>query len=267
MNLIYKKYQNQFINILSKSEPTFKDKGDILELYIVLREFQTCHDSEAILLYDDVPDDIKNKYTLTFKDTGIDVIKLDLNNNRIIQVIQCKNYSRRLSHHKLGTFYYWMIKLHSIDENIKYKLIISDKTRYNGQLTNLDVEVVKSSDMLEYLKNNFNTIDIVKNKIVEMLDFKVDLSVFKRCLDKLESIYTQENTKIIIDENTINDIDEVYFGDFENQTEFISINYRLLKILFITILSILLCWYCIIHYNIIAFICIILFIILIIYQK
>lgn len=221
MNLenIYKKYQYRFINILNKLEPTYKDKGDILELFIAIKNINNSNNSEITLLYDDVPIEIKNKYSLSFKDTGIDLITFNNETKQILKIIQCKNYSRRLSHHKLGTFYYWMLKLHEQDENIKYKLVMNNKTRYNGQLINLEIEIISSSDIIEYLESNYSSISQFCSFCSEIL-----LSQFKSCIYKFDSIYSnfdqnEENEfKIVINSDKLNEIDEI--------NEVCSINYN-----------------------------------------
>ena len=189
---IYAKYEYRFLNILNKSEPTYKDKGDILELFIAISN-NTLNLNENIttLLYDDIPNEIKNKYSLTSKDTGIDLIKFNISTNQILQIIQCKNYNRRLSHHKLGTFYYWMLKLHEQDNNIKFKLVMNDKTRYNGQLKNLEINIVSSSDIVNYLEMNFNFIKLYKYKYKFILNI---LTKFKNCLYKFDSVYSNSDS-------------------------------------------------------------------------
>lgn len=226
---IFNKYQRKFRDIIIKSEPNYKDKGDVLELFIALRDFsktnlnknenENKNDSsdtsgnEYILLYEDVPDEIKNKYSLTYKDTGIDLIKIDYSNMKILEIIQCKNYSRRLSHHKLGTFYYWILKLHEYDNNIKCRLIINDKTRYNGELENLKVEIVSTSDIYEYIESNFEFI-FSFNQTQIAKSFVYLMKQINNCLNKFNLIYSNSDSiKIVIDPNTLNDIDEVCYFD------------------------------------------------------
>ena len=223
------KYQRRFINILNKSDPDYKDKGDILELFIALRDFSK-NNSEFFsenknsrniktLLYEDVPEEIKNKYSLTYKDTGIDLIKFDVENNNILEIIQCKNYSRRLSHHKLGTFYYWILKLQEQDSNIKPRLIINDKTRYNGELNNLNVEIITNSDIYDYIESNFEF--ICKSKFNDLFNsFNMNIQLLnqiKNCLNKFNLIYSNSDSiKIVIDPDTLNDIDEVCYLDLDS---------------------------------------------------
>jgi len=250
MNNEIEKYQRRFINILSKSDPDYKDKGDILELYVALRDFSKNNNSlensfENIktLLYEDIPEEIKNKYSLSFKDTGIDLIKFDTRNNNILEIIQCKNYSRRLSHHKLGTFYYWILKLQEQDSTIKPKLIINDKTRYNGELNNLDVEIVTNSDIYDYIETNFEFICQSKfNKLFNSFNLNVEfLNQIKDCLNKFNLIYSNSDSiKIVIDPDTLNDIDEVCYFNLELEEKQNKLNYNYLKMLIIFIILIIL---------------------------
>lgn len=55
------------------------------------------------LLYEDVPEHIKEKYDLPSRDEGIDIIKL--NNETIIETYQCKDYNGYVSNHSLGTYF------------------------------------------------------------------------------------------------------------------------------------------------------------------
>ena len=228
---IFNKYQRKFREIITKSEPNYKDKGDVLELFIALRDFSKINSNldendssntsrngnknEYTLLYEDVPDEIKNKYSLTYKDTGIDLIKIDYSDMKILEIIQCKNYSRRLSHHKLGTFYYWILKLHEYDNNIKCRLIINDKTRYNGELKNLEVEIISTSDIYEYIELNFEFI-FSFNQTQIAKSFVQLMKQINNCLNKFNLIYSNSDSiKIVIDPNTLNDIDEVCYFDVE----------------------------------------------------
>ena len=54
------------------------------------------------LLYEDVPENIKEKYNLPSRDEGIDVVKLE--NDNIIETYQCKDYNGYCSNHSLGTY-------------------------------------------------------------------------------------------------------------------------------------------------------------------
>ena len=257
---LFKKYQYKFINILSKSEPNYKDKGDVLELFIALRDFKSSnltissnYEVQRTLLYEDVPTEIKNKYDLTYKDTGIDLIKIDIENNKILEIIQCKNYSRRLSHHKLGTFYYWILKLHEYDNSIKCRLIINDKTRYNGELIGLEIETITNNDIYEYIESNINLFQDALlsaqqskfDKFIKSLSGLEILHQIKDCLDKFNLIYSNE-IKIVIDPNTLDDINEVCYFDFDlnneqlNKNKFISNDY-LKSIIGLLIIFILIC--------------------------
>ena len=243
---ILKKYQRRFINILTKPDPDYKDKGDILELFIALRDF-----SKNVLLYEDVPDDIKNKYSLTYKDTGIDLIQLDYPTRTITEIIQCKNYSRRLSHHKLGTFYYWILKLHEFDKNIKTRLVINDKTRYNGELTNLNIEIISSSDIYKYIKSNFESIPWKLSEINDFMNFMKSSSLeilnkIKDSLDKINLILSNSESnsiKIVINPN---DIDEVcYFDSITNGIEMKKNTKRnnIINVILLTILTLLMFYF------------------------
>jgi len=207
-----KKYQHKFLSILDKSDPDYRDKGDVLELFIALKSKESS--KECTILYDDVPIAIKDKYQLTYKDTGIDLIRLDLESNRILEIIQCKNYSRRLSHHKLGTFYYWILKLHEIDSKIKSKLVINDKTRYNGNLMGLDVEVVSNEDIYNYLSIlpdfSFST----------FWNFNFDFDLDEDSEDSEKYELKQNEVKIIIDPDRLNEIDEVCYEHYFDSNEY-----------------------------------------------
>jgi hypothetical protein len=258
------KYQRRFINILSKSDPDYKDKGDILELFIALRDFSRNNNFKKIivpidstdlklssgniktLLYEDVPEEIKNKYSLTYKDTGIDLIKFDVENNNILEIIQCKNYSRRLSHHKLGTFYYWILKLQEQDKNIKPRLIINDKTRYNGELNKLDVEIITNSDIYDYIESNFEFICKSKfNDLFNSFNLNVEfLNQIKDCLNKFNLIYSNSDSiKLVIDPETLNDIDEVcYFNlELEEKQNKLKNNSCLMKFMLLILIVIFMC--------------------------
>ena len=150
-----------------KEDLTKSEKGKLFELYYALKY--------NILLYDDISQDIKTKYNLTLHDTGIDLIDFDKNNDDIKEIIQCKNYNGYLSHHDLGTFYYWMQKLNETRQ-IKNTLAITNTTKFNYVLKNLN--------MVRIDLNEFDEIKLLpeKQKITyELRDYQIE------CLNKFHN--------------------------------------------------------------------------------
>ena len=82
------------------------------------------------LLYEDVPEYIKEKYDLPTRDEGIDVVKL--NNETIIETYQCKDYEGYVSNHSLGTYFaFHLYKLIGIPFNI----VGSNNSVFNSMVT------------------------------------------------------------------------------------------------------------------------------------
>ena len=82
------------------------------------------------LLYEDVPEYIKEKYDLPSRDEGIDVIKL--NDETIIETYQCKDYNGYVSNHALGTYFaFHLYKL----KDIPFNIVGSSNSVFNSIVT------------------------------------------------------------------------------------------------------------------------------------
>ena len=80
------------------------------------------------LLYEDVPEYIKEKYDLPSRDEGIDIIKLD--DETIIETYQCKDYNGYVSDHELGT--YFGFHLREL-KNIPFNVVGSNNTKFKSR--------------------------------------------------------------------------------------------------------------------------------------
>ena len=81
------------------------------------------------LLYEDVPEYVKEKYDLPSRDEGIDVVKL--HNETIIETYQCKDYEGYVSNHSLGTYFaFHLYKLIGIPFNV----VGSNNTKFNSMI-------------------------------------------------------------------------------------------------------------------------------------
>lgn len=99
------------------------------------------------LLYEDVPEYIKDNYDLPSRDEGIDVVKL--NNEEIIETYQCKDYNGRVSNHKLGT--YFGFHLYQL-KNIPFNIVGSTNTIFNSAIKPIIYDV--NEDFGEYIEEN-----------------------------------------------------------------------------------------------------------------
>ena len=121
MNRYIKRKLNDYLYELSTSEFRI-NKWRKLELITAFKN--------KSLLYEDVPEYIKEKYDLPTRDEGIDVVKL--NNETIIETYQCKDYNGYVSNHSLGTYFaFHLYKLIGIPFNI----VGSNNSVFNSMVT------------------------------------------------------------------------------------------------------------------------------------
>jgi superfamily II DNA or RNA helicase/uncharacterized membrane protein len=178
-NLNMDKYIRNKLNDYLKElqENNFKiNSGRKLELI-------TAYKNNSIL-YEDVPEYIKDKYGLPSRDEGIDVIKL--NNEEIIETYQCKDYNGRVSNHKLGT--YFGFHLYQL-KNIPFNIVGSTNTLFNSAIKPIIYDV--NEDFGEYVEENKN---------VCILD---NLRWYQNeCIKKIEKLYLDLITDPNIDEDS-----------------------------------------------------------------
>ena len=149
------------------------------------------------LLYEDVPEYIKDKYDLPSRDEGIDVIKL--NNEEIIETYQCKDYGSkgssgakapyngRVSNHKLGT--YFGFHLYQL-KNIPFNIVGSTNTVFNSTIKPIIYDI--NEDFGEYTE---------EDKEVCVLD---NLRWYQiECIEKIEKLYLDLISNINNDGNYI----------------------------------------------------------------
>ena len=104
-------------------------------------ELITAYKNKA-LLYEDVPEHIKEKYDLPSRDEGIDVVKLE--NETIIETYQCKDYNGYVSNHSLGTYFgFHLYKLIGIPFNV----VGSINSIFNSMITPI---IYDTNEILEY---------------------------------------------------------------------------------------------------------------------
>ena len=127
------------------------------------------------LLYEDVPEYIKDNYDLPSRDEGIDVVKL--NNEEIIETYQCKDYNGRVSNHKLGT--YFGFHLYQL-KNIPFNIVGSINTVFNSAIKPIIYDV--DEDFGEYIDDNKE--ECVLN----------NLRWYQHeCIEKIEKLYSELN--------------------------------------------------------------------------
>lgn len=97
-------------------------------------ELITAYKNNA-LIYKDVPDKVKMKYELSYRDEGIDVIKLN-SKMKIIEVFQCKDFKGYVSDHHLGTFYGILYKNKNL-RNVKAICVGSLNTKFKKDTLNI----------------------------------------------------------------------------------------------------------------------------------
>ena len=137
------------------------------------------------LLYEDVPEYIKDKYNLPSRDEGIDVIKL--NNEEIIETYQCKDYNGRVSNHKLGT--YFGFHLYQL-KNIPFNVVGSTNTVFNSTIKPIIYDV--NENFGEYIE---------ETKEVCVLD---NLRWYQNeCIEKIEKLYLDLTLDSNNDEDSI----------------------------------------------------------------
>ena len=135
------------------------------------------------LLYEDVPEYIKDNYDLPSRDEGIDVVKL--NNEEIIETYQCKDYNGRVSNHKLGT--YFGFHLYQL-KNIPFNIVGSTNTVFNSTIKPIIYDV--NEDFGEYIE---------EDKEVCVLN---NLRWYqKECIEKIEKLYLDLISDSDVDSN------------------------------------------------------------------
>ena len=142
MNRYIKRKLNDYLYELSTSEFRI-NKWRKLELI-------TAYKNKS-LLYEDVPEYIKEKYNLPSRDEGIDVVKLD--NETIIETYQCKDYNGYVSNHSLGTYFaFHLYKLIGIPFNV----VGSNNTKFNSMITPMiyDTNEKFNNDLIIDNENN-----------------------------------------------------------------------------------------------------------------
>lgn len=154
------------------------------------------------LLYEDVPEYIKDKYDLPSRDEGIDVIKLS--DEEIIETYQCKDYGSkgssgakapyngRVSNHKLGT--YFGFHLYQL-KNIPFNIVGSTNTVFNSTIKPIIYDI--NEDFGEYIE---------EDKEVCVLD---NLRWYQiECIEKIEKLYLDLISNI---NNNKNYLSTIYF--------------------------------------------------------
>ena len=129
------------------------------------------------LLYEDVPEYIKEKYDLPSRDEGIDIVKL--NGETIIETYQCKDYGSSgtkapyncyVSNHALGTYFaFHLYKLIGIPFNV----VGSSNTKFNSMITPI---IYDTSEIFNYktetkLENNvLNSLRWYQKEAIELIE-------------------------------------------------------------------------------------------------
>ena len=129
-------------------------------------ELITAYKNNA-LMYEDVPEYIKEKYDLPPRDEGIDVIKL--NNETIIGTYQCKDYNGYVSNHALGTYFaFHLYKLRDVPFNI----VGSSNSVFNSMVTPIIYDTNEIFDfnteselekIISQTSRRYQNADILKN--------------------------------------------------------------------------------------------------------
>ena len=114
------------------------------------------------LMYEDIPNFIKEKYDLPIRDEGIDVIKLSPK-LKILECFQCKDFNGYVSNHDLGTFYAFKINNDKFKET-PFTIVGSNNTKFPKNVKYI------SYDINEF--NSKNTQEISESVIVEQIQLR-----------------------------------------------------------------------------------------------
>ena len=130
------------------------------------------------LLYEDVPEYIKEKYDLPSRDEGIDIVKL--NDETIIETYQCKDYGSKVSsgaktpyngyvsNHALGTYFaFHLYKL----KDIPFNVVGSNNTKFNSMITPI---IYDTSEIF-----NYKTETKLENNVLNNLRWYQDADILK----------------------------------------------------------------------------------------
>ena len=139
-------------------------------------ELITAYKHEA-LMYEDVPEYIKELYLLPTRDEGIDVIKFD-NESNIIEVFQCKDYNGRVENSELCSFFRYSESRKF--KNVKFTLVGGNKTVFNKTQEYI---IYDTNEIFEYsLKDTKKTL-----KLREYQKEAIN-KIVKACNDEIKSI-------------------------------------------------------------------------------
>lgn len=184
--------QNNFINILSENQIKKFDLEKQLEEYIETKQkdylyelqennFQilewrkleliTAYKNKA-LMYEDVPEYIKEKHNLPSRDEGIDVIKLE--NNEITKVYQCKHYHGKVRKSHIKSFFKFKDPHYNLTD-VKFYLVGSMDTIINPKIKR----------QIHYdINEDFGNLNLSEN------DIKIELRYYqKEAIDKIQKAY------------------------------------------------------------------------------
>ena len=153
---VFRNGKNYRYNLPNELDKYIKDKNhdylqEIQENNFIIYpgrklELITAYKNNA-LIYKDVPDKVKIKYELSYRDEGIDVIKLN-SKMEITEVFQCKDFKGYVSDHHLGTFYGILYKNRNL-RNVKAICVGSLNTKFKKDTLN-----ITQYDLNEF--DNFN---------------------------------------------------------------------------------------------------------------
>lgn len=152
-------------------------------------ELITAYKHEA-LMYEDVPEYIKELYLLPTRDEGIDVIKFD-NESNIIEVFQCKDYNGRVENSELCSFFRYSESRKF--KNVKFTLVGGNKTVFNktqeyityntNEIFEHSLEDTKKTLKLrEYQKEAINKIINACNDEIKSINIKMPCGTGKSML-------------------------------------------------------------------------------------
>lgn len=144
-------------------------------------ELMTAYKNDA-LMYEDVPEYIKNIYLLPSRDEGIDVIKIN-KHGEIISCYQCKDYRGRVENKELESFFKYQES--NKFKNVEFILVGSLTTKFNSMFENVEYYDVQE---------NFGTRDKINKKPFELRDYQ--LAAIKKIEDNYNNHIDRMNVKM-----------------------------------------------------------------------
>ena len=148
-------------------------------------ELITAYKNKA-LMYEDVPEYIKEKHNLPTRDEGIDVIKIE--NGKIIKVYQCKCYIQKtICKSDLHSFYqYQQIKYNLTD--VEFIITCALTTKINKSIIHIkydideefqieeiqdDINIIKPISLREYQKESIEKIQYAFENDLKSINIKI----------------------------------------------------------------------------------------------